>query len=247
VTILSAMQPHYLPWLGYFELIRLSDKFVFLDDVQMTNSKSYFNRTKVSTNGITKWSTVPLDHSTTKGPLNLVKTSSDDWLVSQSNTLGEWYRGSPGVDNALQFLSSLPTTSFLCDFNTLLVSGLLEELHIDTPVYVGSTLEVDSSSTDRLIDICLKLNANHYLTGHGAYNYLDHLKFEDHDIQVSYMNYDWDCFGLSDLADGPYLSIFDYLSRDLHDMSKRSRSNIIPWRDFNKNMIGFWTNVARDK
>jgi hypothetical protein len=242
---LSAMQPHYLPWLGYFELVRLSDKFVFLDDVQTTNSKSYFNRTKLSVNGITKWSTVPIDQATARGPLNLVQASSNDWLEVQINRMQEWYRGSPGLVNAVELIASLPTTRFLSDFNISLIGKLLEELHIDTTIYVGSALEVNSSSTDRLIDLCEKLNANHYLTGHGAYKYLDHLKFEEHDIEVSYIYYDWDCNGLNDSLDGPYLSIFDYLSRDFKDMHRRTRSRIVPWRDFNEKMVGFRSNDAR--
>lgn len=243
---LSAMQPHYLPWLGYFELIRLSDKFVFLDDVKTTNSKSYFNRTKLSINGITKWSTVPLDQLTTKGPLNLVQTTSNDWLEAQINRMQEWYRDSPGIDNAVEFITSLPTTRFLNDFNISLNNKLLKELHIDTTIFIGSTLEVKSSSTDRLIELCKKLNANHYLTGHGAYKYLDHLKFEEHNIEVSYINYNWDCSGLNDSVDGPYLSVFDYLSRNFNDMDKRTQSSVIPWRDFNEKMIGFQSNVARN-
>lgn len=243
---LSAMQPHYLPWLGYFELIRLSDKFVFLDDVQTTNSKSYFNRTKLSFNGITKWSTVPLEHSTAKGPLNLVQTSSNDWLEVQLNRLQEWYREAPGLEKAVETIVSVPTTRFLSNFNISLNHKLLDNLHIDTAIYIGSELKIRSKSTDRLIELCKKLNADHYLTGHGAFNYLDHLRFEEHGIDVSYINYNWNCSGLSNSVEGPYLSIFDYLSRNFNDMNARTRSSIVPWREFNQEMVGFQPNVARN-
>ena len=30
----AIVQPHYLPWIGYFDLIKKVDTFVFLDDVK---------------------------------------------------------------------------------------------------------------------------------------------------------------------------------------------------------------------
>ena len=46
--ILSAHQPAYLPWLGYFDKIAQSDIFVYLDTVQFEKN-SFINRNKIKT------------------------------------------------------------------------------------------------------------------------------------------------------------------------------------------------------
>ena len=42
----SICQPHFIPWLGYFRMIKNSDKFIFLDDVQY-NRRSWQNRVHI--------------------------------------------------------------------------------------------------------------------------------------------------------------------------------------------------------
>ena len=34
--IISIHQPNYIPWIGYFEIMKHVDCFIFLDDVQYT-------------------------------------------------------------------------------------------------------------------------------------------------------------------------------------------------------------------
>ena len=46
--ILTAHQPTYLPWLGLFHKIALSDAFVFFDHVQYSK-KQYYNRNTITT------------------------------------------------------------------------------------------------------------------------------------------------------------------------------------------------------
>ena len=43
---IAMMQPTFLPWLGYFQLIHKSDLFVFLDDFQFS-VQSYHQRNKL--------------------------------------------------------------------------------------------------------------------------------------------------------------------------------------------------------
>ena len=57
--IVSIMQPTYLPWLGYFDLIARSDIFVFLDDVQFSY-RSWQQRNRILDLGKEKMLTVPV-------------------------------------------------------------------------------------------------------------------------------------------------------------------------------------------
>ena len=48
MTTISIHQPVYLPWLGFFEKVISSEKFVFLDDVQFEKN-GFQNRNKIRT------------------------------------------------------------------------------------------------------------------------------------------------------------------------------------------------------
>ena len=59
VMRVTILQPSYLPWLGYFEQMSRSDKFVLLDDVQYTR-RDWRNRNRVRVNEGWAWLTVPV-------------------------------------------------------------------------------------------------------------------------------------------------------------------------------------------
>ncbi|MBO0584707.1 hypothetical protein EXQ36_10090 [Clostridium botulinum] len=57
--ILTAHQPVYLPWLGLFHKIALSDVYCFFDDVQYLR-RDWNNRNKIKTSNGDIWLTVPV-------------------------------------------------------------------------------------------------------------------------------------------------------------------------------------------
>ena len=71
--IVSIMQPAYLPWLGYFERIAMSDLHIVLDHVNIdASSKTKFaNRNKIRTPEGWSWLTVPLKSKGKHGRLFL--------------------------------------------------------------------------------------------------------------------------------------------------------------------------------
>tara|TARA_B100000401_G_C52743678_1_gene689653 strand:- start:924 stop:1232 length:309 start_codon:yes stop_codon:yes gene_type:complete len=60
-------------------------------------------------------------------------------------------------------------------------------LNITTPIYKSSNLNLMGSSTDLIIKICKEFNADHYISGLGAKNYLNEDKFEEHNIKLTYL------------------------------------------------------------
>ena len=57
--MIAISQPTYFPWPGYFSLIKQSDHFVFLDDVQF-DSRSWQQRNKILVNGKYFYLTIPV-------------------------------------------------------------------------------------------------------------------------------------------------------------------------------------------
>src|SRR5690242_7195515 len=53
------MQPYFLPFLGYFQLIQGADIFVIHDDVQYIKG-GWINRNRILVNGAPSWITIPV-------------------------------------------------------------------------------------------------------------------------------------------------------------------------------------------
>ena len=58
-TSCAIMQPTFLPWLGYFNLISKVDTFVFLDDVQL-DKRSWQTRNRLFTGQTVNWVSCPI-------------------------------------------------------------------------------------------------------------------------------------------------------------------------------------------
>src|SRR5208283_1652582 len=64
----AMMQPTFLPWQGFFELIYQSERFIFLDDFQFS-ARSYHQRNRLFSHpNRIDWYTVPIQKSVSFGP-----------------------------------------------------------------------------------------------------------------------------------------------------------------------------------
>ena len=58
-NLLFAIQPLFLPWIGFYDMIDKSNTFVLLDDVQF-NTRSWQQRNKIKSVKGQEWITVPV-------------------------------------------------------------------------------------------------------------------------------------------------------------------------------------------
>ena len=56
---IAILQSNYIPWVGYFGLIRSVDEFVILDSVQFTKN-DWRNRNRIRTANGAAWLTIPI-------------------------------------------------------------------------------------------------------------------------------------------------------------------------------------------
>jgi hypothetical protein len=77
--IIAVLQPNYIPWKGYFDIIEYVDEFVFLDDVQY-KKRDLRNRNKIKTQHGTSWLAVPVISKNNFYPnINKTKIDGDLW------------------------------------------------------------------------------------------------------------------------------------------------------------------------
>ncbi len=214
--IVSIHQPHFLPWLGYFNKVFNSDVFVWLHGVQFR--KNYFqNRTKIKnpSNDSEFWLTVPVKAKLTDN-IDEVTIADAKWAARVSKTIQQFYSKSPYYNEYFEALIELinrPAT-------------LVEEVNYQTFIYLLKVLsyqgkvvrmdelgELSNEPNQRLIDICKKLGAQHYIAGKGGKNYLNKKKWEEEGINISWQSFDSDAITYQQMGKAflPSLSLIDCL------------------------------------
>jgi WbqC-like protein family len=209
----AIIQPSFIPWRGFFDIIHDVDVFVFLDDVQYTK-RDWRNRNKIKTPGGTKWIVVPV----VGGIQQLIHETridySQDWVARHIKTIHHSYAASPFYGSYRETLLDIykkkfETISELNIFATKLISRLLG---IEVEFVNSTDLHTAGAKENKLIDICSQIGAEAYLSGPTAQNYIDATKFDKADILLVYKNYD----GYPEYSQrwggyDPYVSIIDLL------------------------------------
>ncbi|MFC1548570.1 WbqC family protein [Candidatus Omnitrophota bacterium] len=205
-------QPQYLPWLGYFDKMDQGDVFVLLDDVQYKKNE-WQNRNKIRNAEGWQWITVPVLYEFGQEIKSIRIDRRQNWREKHIKSLELNYSRAPYFEEYFDFFreSLEKEWEFLVDLNVHFIEYFKETLGIGAKLVKSSTLEMDSSSTERLVDICKHFGANAYLSGSGGEDYLDKDLFKESDITLEFQDYKHPRY--SQIYDGfePYMSVADLL------------------------------------
>jgi hypothetical protein len=205
--IISIHQPHFLPWLGYFNKALSSDVFVWLHSVQYR--KNYFqNRTRITDGKGPLWLTLPV---------HKILVADSRWLERIKKTIEQCYSRTPYFDLCWPHLADAlqASSESLDDINYqsfLALMRLLDERNVAVIRAEELMLKTDEP-TERLVSICRQLGATHYIAGKGGRNYLSIELFESSGIEVIWQKCDPEESVYSQTGNGfiPGLSIIDCL------------------------------------
>lgn len=187
--ILSANQPYFFPFPGFFYKAYLSDVFVILDDVQFPRGTTWITRNRFKNDQGSLWLTVPVK----KKGLGLQKIDAiricydGRWPRKHLESLKNAYSRAPYFKVHLDFLEALCSTKFekLIDLNLRIIRYFLQQLKIETQVVLSSELGIRSTGDKRLIEICREMGASRFLAQSPAQKYLDADRFADAGIRLA--------------------------------------------------------------
>lgn len=192
---IAIMQPTYLPWLGYFDLIDQVDLFVFLDNVQFSK-QSWQQRNRIKTRKGLEWLTVPILLRGRFGQLiQEVEIRDPEFWTKHVRALEVNYGKAPCFHDYLPALLSIYKEGSpwirLVNLNAKLIEWLCAVIGVKTPSVHSSSLKTNGQQSARLIAICKSLGATEYLSPIGAAGYLleNIQEFENQGIQVLFHNY----------------------------------------------------------
>ncbi|MBF8176679.1 WbqC family protein [Herminiimonas contaminans] len=228
-------QSMYFPWVGLLEQIRQADIFTHYDDVQFT--RGFYNRVQVKTARGMQWLTVPL-RDQHRGQLisEVMVDESSDWRSRHLDVLKQAYVNAPYCEEMLTLVEGVfkrPISS-LADVSRNSIVALAEyfELTQSTRFVCSQETGVFGSSSQRLCDLCVALDGDIYVTGHGARNYLNHQIFENKGIEVRYMKYNCAPYPQLNGAFTPYVTGLDLVANCGKEGRRVIQSEAINWKAF---------------
>ena len=214
MTTLVVLQPGYLPWLGYFDLMRKADVFVHYDDVQF-DKHGWRNRNRVKGPKGPVWLTVPVLHSGRSGQsiLDVEIDNRQNWRRKHVSSIGQLYARAPFLPAVLPRLEKILDRPWgrLVDLDLEIIDWLAGELGITTPRHRACEFAIAGDRNERLIDLCRHFGATRYLSGNSAQAYLDVARFEDAGIEVVWHDYAHPSYAQLHGDFVPYLSVLDLI------------------------------------
>ena len=140
---LAIMQPYFVPYLGYFQLINYVDKFVSYDDIQFTK-KGWIHRNRILSGAGGEYISLPLKKDSDY--LNVCERQlADDFEKTRTKLLRRVenvYRKAPFFDSAFTIFELVIGCSERNLFNFIHHSVLViaKHLSIETPIVVSSMI-----------------------------------------------------------------------------------------------------------
>jgi WbqC-like protein family len=188
----AIMQPTYLPWVGYFNLISQVDFFVFLDDVQFER-RSWQSRNRILLDGNEHWLTVPVHSERQTQRLDTIQIDfSQKWQRKHVLGLEQAYRKAPYFEEIAIVLECLQQADGmnLANLNIQIIQIIAQALNLKAKFITASVLNLPDSRSQHLLNICNALGCQEYLSPLGSQTYLiEEGIFQKSSVELSFQNY----------------------------------------------------------
>jgi len=168
----SIHQPNYLPYIGFFNKIKISDVFVILDIAQYVKN-DFHNRNRIKGPGGEFWLTIPIRSKDCylKRIIDVPLPRDGLWAKKHLKSIFLSYKKAPYFDRYIGFFEKLYNNppDKLVELNERIIFFLLECFNIKTEIIRASDLEIGEGlkATELLIAILKKIGADTYVSGRG--------------------------------------------------------------------------------
>jgi hypothetical protein len=187
----AVLQSNYLPWKGYFDIIRDADLFIFYDDRQFTKN-DWRNRNLIKTARGSEWLTVPVGDAIDRLICDVVMVNPS-WQAKHWRTLQQNYSRCPHFASYREYFEDIylgRQWSNLSDLNQTLIKHIAREfLGIRTEFADSRSYDVAGDKLDRLLDLAVKSGATRYVSGPSAKEYIVAEEFEQLGIELVWKDY----------------------------------------------------------
>lgn len=188
---LGIMQPYFLPYIGYFQLLNAVDKYVIYDNIQFTK-KGWINRNRILQNGKDALITIPVEKDSDYLAIRDRSVSSAFDRKKLLNQIRESYRKAPCFSEVMPLMEDIVNY----DNNNLFgyihhsIVKICNYLKIGTEIIISSAINIDHTlkGQDKVIAICKALNTTDYYNAIGGQELYNADDFRKEDINLHFLS-----------------------------------------------------------
>ena len=188
---IGIMQPYFLPYIGYWQLMNLVDQYVIYDDVNFIN-RGFIHRNRILYNGEPKYFNLPMKKASQNKLINEIKVNFEqDFYNRNMSILTQIYKKAPYFNETMEVidkvLSCKEENVALFLKNSFEVVNIY--LGIQTELLLSSDLGKNNNlrGQDKIISICELLNATEYYNAIGGQELYNYDKFNEREIKLGFL------------------------------------------------------------
>lgn len=194
--IVGIMQPYFLPYIGYFSLIKHTDRFILLDDVQFIRH-GWIERNRIlKTSGGWQYIKVPLEkHSRETKIKDIAINNEQAWKKKIIAQLQHYKKLAPHFSRVIALLNDafLQEYAGIVDLNRATLKAVSEYLEIRTSIEIYSEMELViehvNAPDEWALNICKALGGvTEYWNPPGGMSLFDRSKYERNNIEIRFQS-----------------------------------------------------------
>lgn len=215
VLKLGIMQPYFVPYMGYWQLMNAVDKYVIYDDVNYIK-RGWINRNRILMDGNPIYFNIPILAASQNKLIKEIEIVTDETLINKNlKRIEGAYKKAPYYYDVIPYLEKI-----LCFEEKNLVRYLINSfevicgyLDITTELICSSSLDKDNSlkGKDKILSICSLLEATEYynvIAGKELYSFDE---FRSQGIELKFLKTNDICYKQFSDKFSPNLSIIDVM------------------------------------
>lgn len=183
---IGIMQPYFFPYIGYYQLAFIVDKFIFLDDAKMIK-KGFVNKNKFLLQDRIYNFTIPVQGLSQNKNINehCLTEEAEDIL----KTIDQSYKRSKNHKDGMKLIESCfqEAEKNLSTLGIKSIEKVFKYIEKDFHFELSSSLPSEEKSQNRIIEICKNYKSNSYFNLPGGKFLYSEEKFKEHNINLNFI------------------------------------------------------------
>lgn len=188
---LGIMQPYFIPYIGYWQLLNAVDEYVIYDDVNFIKG-GWINRNRILVNKVPQYFNIPMLGASPNKLINEVGVNQDEKVINKNLRIVQAaYSKAPYFKDVFPMVEEMLRCgeSNLASYITVSTRMICDYLGIRTKIFISSDIEKNNQLTgqDKVLEICHILGATEYYNAIGGRELYSFEAFQEKGIVLHFL------------------------------------------------------------